>query len=138
MLIMICAAELCGDFNRDRAIINCIWMAFYFLLRPGEYANATDNAKHPFRMSDVKLNIGGLHIFNAYLATITQITSADFISLTFTYQENSTKGEKLSHMSNGQPFVCPSRDALHNSSNTTLLPPLHSTYILNNKVGSAR
>ena len=71
MLIMICAAELCGEFNRDRAIINCIWMAFYFLLRPGEYANATDNAKYPFRMSDFKLNIGGLHIFNAYLATLT-------------------------------------------------------------------
>ena len=106
MLVLIRAADLCGDCNRDRAVINCIWMAFYFLLRPGEYANATDNAKHPFQMSDVKLNIGGLHIFNAYLANLTQITSADFISLTFTYQENSTKGEKLSHMSNGQPFAC--------------------------------
>ena len=48
MLILIRAAELCGDCNQVRAVFDCIWKAFYFLQRPGEYANTTGDVKRPF------------------------------------------------------------------------------------------
>ena len=48
------ASELCAQTARDMATIDCIWIAFYYLLRPGEYANATGDAKHPFRLQDMQ------------------------------------------------------------------------------------
>ena len=58
-------------------------------------------------MAYVELKIGGLHIFDDHLATLVHIESSSFVSLTFTDQNNGVKREKLSHMSNGQPFVFP-------------------------------
>jgi len=109
MIILLRAAELAaaGNSARDEAIIDCIWMAFYFLLRSGEYANASGEAKHTFRLEDVEYKIGHEHIFNVHLASVAQLLAATFISLTFTDQKNGIKGEKLSHVSNGQPFACP-------------------------------
>jgi len=50
MIILLRAAQLAGAGNsaRDQATIDCIWMAFYFLLLPGEYANASGEVKHLF------------------------------------------------------------------------------------------
>ena len=70
MLILIHADYLCGDCYQYRAFINCIWMDFYFLLLPGEYANSTVDLNHPLRMKDVELKIGGLRIFDSHLAII--------------------------------------------------------------------
>ena len=44
--ILLRAEEIGGRTGsvRDRATLDCMWMAFYFLLRPGEYANATGDA----------------------------------------------------------------------------------------------
>jgi len=123
MIILLRAAELAAARNsaRDQATIDCIWMAFYFLIRPGEYANASGEAKHPFRLEDAECKIGHDHIFNVHLASVAQLLAATFISLTFTDQKNGIKGE--------QPFACPVRAItrriihlnLHNAPLNTLL-----------------
>jgi len=93
MKIILRAAELCGRSAYEQATIDCIWRAFYFLLRPGEYAiyfllrpgeyaKASGNAKHPFRLEDVECKIGHQHIFDVHLASVAQLLSATFISLT--------------------------------------------------------
>ena len=111
MIILLRAAELAaaGNSASDPATIDCIWMAFYFLLRPGEYVNASSEAKHPFRLEYVECKIGHEHIFDVHLASVAQLLAATFISLTFTDEKNGIKGEKLSHVTNGQPFACPFR-----------------------------
>ena len=86
ILILIRAYKLCGDFNQDRAVIDCIWMAFCFLLIPGGYLNVSGDVKHPFQMADVELKFGGIHIFGAHLATLEQISYAKIVSLNFTEQ----------------------------------------------------
>jgi len=58
MLILLRAAELAGLSARDQATIDCIWMAFYFLLCPGEYVNPSGDAKHPYRLEDVEFKVG--------------------------------------------------------------------------------
>ena len=69
-------------------------------------------ANTPFRLCDVEFNLGGRHFFNPQSATIVQLRAADFVSLTFSNQKNGVKGEKLAHMSNGQPQSCPVRAVL--------------------------
>lgn len=130
MVILLRAAALCTNCDRDSATIDCIWMAFYFLLRPGEYANASGDAKHPFRLCDVQYKIGHLHIFDAHLTTVQQCLASTFVSLTFSTQKNGVKGEKLAHTPTGHPTSCPVRATLrrvahliqHNAPPST---PLH-------------
>ena len=133
MAILLRASELCTNSSRDKATIDCIWMAFYYLLRPGEYANATGDAKHPFRLQDVGFKIGARSFPQAYLATFDQLLAATLSTLTFTTQKNGIKGEKLSHSTNGQAEACPVRATLrrvahikaHHAPPTT---PLHVYY----------
>ena len=133
MVILLRAADLATPSVRDQATIDCIWMAFYFLLRPGEYANASGDAKHPFRLQDVEFKIGAQHFASVAHRTALQFLSSTFVSLTFTTQKNGVKGEKLAHACNGQAQACPVRAVMrrvahlihHNAPMTT---PLHVYY----------
>ena len=112
MPLLLRAAELAGDNVRDNATMDCIWMGFYFLLRPGEYANATGDSKHPFRLKDVQFKVGSHHVFDVLEASFAQLSAATYVSLTFTTQKNGVKGEQMAHASNSQPFACPVRATL--------------------------
>ena len=133
MTILLRAAALAGPTIRDEATMDCIWMAFYFLLRPGEYANATGDAKHPFKLKDVQFKVGSLHIFDVMTCPFAQLAAATYVSLTFTTQKNGVKGEKMAHAANGQARSCPVRATLrrvahlrqHHAAPTT---PLHVYY----------
>ena len=86
-----------------RAAADMIIMAFFFLLRPGEY---TDNNKTPFRLDDVQLFIGDTRI-HLLTAPIEQLRQARFASLTFTNQKNGVRGEVIGLACSGDPYVCP-------------------------------
>ena len=64
------------------------YVAFFYLNRPGEYAQTTspDSLSAPFRLCNVKLSID-LRVFNASFASITNINLATFTSLIFTNQK---------------------------------------------------
>ena len=130
MLILLRAADLCTCCDRDMATIDCIWMVFYFfLLCPGEYANASGDAKHPFRLCDTQYKIGNMHFFDAHLTTLQQCLASTFVSLTFSTQKNGVKGEKLAHTPTPPRARSVSPFAKWPISSITmhLLPPL-STY----------
>ena len=85
------------------ATADMIIIAFFYLLRPGEY---TDNNKTPFRLEDVQLFIGDTRI-NLTTAPIEQVRQARFASLTFTNQKNGVRGEVIGLACSGDPYLCP-------------------------------
>ena len=108
-------------------------MAFYFILHPGEYANATGNVKHLFPLQDVKFKIGAQPHFDVSICNPLQFLSATFVSLTFTTQKNGVKGEKIGHTANSQRQSCPVKAVLHGvahliSPHAPLTTPLHIYY----------
>ena len=80
-----------------------IIIAFFFLLRPGEY---TDNNKDPFQLKDVQLFIGPTRI-DLNVAPVEQLRQARFASLTFTTQKNGVRGEVIGLACSGDPYLCP-------------------------------
>jgi hypothetical protein len=89
----------------SQAVADMIVIAFYYLLRPGEYTGTTtDNA--PFRLQDVQLFIGRrrLTLLQASPADLQASTSA---SLTFTTQKNGVRGEVVLHGRSGCVLCCP-------------------------------
>eukprot|EP00985_Skeletonema_marinoi_P019631 scaffold11348_cov174-Skeletonema_marinoi.AAC.1 len=76
-----------------------IILAFFFLLRPGEYVD-TNSESTPFTIADVGLYIGNTYL-NPATATDQQLLSATRITLTFTTQKNGVRGEVIGLGCNG-------------------------------------
>ena len=84
-----------------------IVIAFFFLLRPGEYA-ISQSESTPFELKDVQFFRGQLRLDIA-VATEAEILSATFVSLTFDKQKNAVRGEVIGHAPSGAIDLCPVR-----------------------------
>jgi hypothetical protein len=82
-----------------------IWLAFFFLLRPGEYTIA-GKAPHPFTLADVRLWHNTTPI-DPLTAPPDTLLSATFVVLIFTDQKNAVRGETVGHGRSGDPHACP-------------------------------
>ena len=87
------------------AITDMIALAFFFLLRPGEYTS-TPSETTPFHLADVWLSTGGVYL-DIFKASDAALDSATFVSLTFTTQKNGVRGEVIGLGHSGNPYLCP-------------------------------
>ena len=86
---------------------SCLLIAFYFLLRPGEYSGTPrTQADDLFRLQDVGFLIGNLRI-SALGCPVNDLLAASFVTLTFTSQKNGVRGETIGHGRSGYPLLCP-------------------------------
>ena len=91
------------------ALADMICLAFFFLLRPGEYTG-TASETQPFQLSDVRFTLGNLPLSTA-TASQDQLLTATFVTLEFTTQKNSVRGEVIGLGRSGDPNFCPVRAA---------------------------
>jgi hypothetical protein len=87
------------------AIDDMISLAFFFLLRPGEYTG-TNSDTSPFRFCDVQLFVGARRL-QLQTAPEVKIESATFTTLTFTTQKNGVRGEVIGLSRSGNLQLCP-------------------------------
>lgn len=93
------------------AAVDLSIIAFFYLLRPGEYAYTSDNA--PFLLRDIQLGTRDSPTFRfAHTAPLNDVQGYDIVSYTFADQKNAVKGETISHSANNHPFVCPVKATL--------------------------
>ena len=90
----------------NEAIADMIGLAFFYLLRPGEYTAGPQTESTPFRFQDVQLFIGSQRI-NTTTATEATLRSATFGTLEFTTQKNGVRGEVIGLGRSGDPLLCP-------------------------------
>lgn len=86
------------------AVSDLSYMAFFWLLRPGEYCSSSES--HPFRLCDVQFFIGNQRIdpLTCALADLHRVT---FVTLTFTTQKNGVRGEIIGHSRSRHIYSCP-------------------------------
>ena len=87
------------------ATSDMIIIAFFFLLRPGEYTDAPSDTT-PFRFCDVQLMIGAIRL-NILTCPIEELLQATSATLTFTTQKNGVENEVIRQGRSGDPFLCP-------------------------------
>jgi len=93
----------------DRELANILVIAFYFLCRPGEYAQLRVVTRStPFRLCDVEFYCG-LQLRPAHTAPLNDLMGNDFGQLTFNDQKNAVRGEKSGHGLSTDPLICPVR-----------------------------
>ena len=88
-------------------VADMIGLAFFFLLRPGEYANSPSDST-PFESRDVQL-FRGQQRLNLTTASEARLLAATFCSLTFCDQKNGVKGEVVGLNHSGDPFLSPTK-----------------------------
>ena len=93
--------------EKVKAIADSSCIAFFFLMRPGEYTAGAQDAT-PFRLQDVQLFLGSRRLPTA-TATPTDLHAATFVSYTFTTQKNGVRGEVIGLGPSGDPLLCPVR-----------------------------
>ena len=101
----IMAIALAGPSAFQLGVADMIVIAFFFLLRPGEYTDSNSDSS-PFRFKDVQLFIGEQRLDLA-TATRASILTATFATLTFTDQKNGVRGEVIGLARSGCPTLCP-------------------------------
>ena len=90
-----------------QATADMITLAFFFLLRPGEYADSPSDSS-PFSFADVQL-FNGQRRLQLRSATVAQLQASTFASLTFTNQKNGVRGEVIGLGPSGQIHLCPTK-----------------------------
>jgi hypothetical protein len=129
------AAAITAATIDNLAVADMIVLAFFFLLRPGEYT-ALPSDTTPFRMCDVQLFIGPVRI-DPGTADEQSLWTATFASLTFTTQKNGVRGEVIGLGRSGDPHFCPVlclvRPILHLRHFTAPASTPLATYFLNHK-----
>ena len=91
--------------DRSLCTVDMLWLAFFFLLRTGEYSTPTEET-HPFAIRDVRFQIGD-RLLDPITCTNSEMNMADFVSLELTDQKNGHKGEKIGHGNSTDAFICP-------------------------------
>ena len=86
------------------ATADMICIAFFFLLRPGEYTVSPAEST-PFELKDVQFFMGQRRL-DINTALEAEILSATFASLTFDKQKNSVRGEVIGHAPSGHLSLC--------------------------------
>ena len=104
-----CAFKMLRSFETayHDAIAWMLYVAFFFLMRPGEYCD-NGPSSHPFLMRDVQLHVGSQKLVLAHESDA-MIRAADFCGLTFTTQKSGVKGEVVGHSRSGALGACPVR-----------------------------
>ena len=81
-----------------------IIIAFFFLLRPGEYTNASSDTT-PFTLDNVQLTIGDRRL-TLDTASEAELDQARTASLTFTTQKNGVENKVIQHFLSENPYIC--------------------------------
>jgi hypothetical protein len=98
-----------GSTQSMQCIRDLIIIAYYFLMRPGEYCTSTgEDASHPFHFDEVELWLGPRRL-NLETATDHELLTASFCILQFTDQKNANRGEQVGHATSGDNLFCPCR-----------------------------
>jgi hypothetical protein len=112
LIIIYTLAQAYGDQRNDPelAIADMITIAFFFLLRPGEFTG-TPSDDTPFRLQDVGLYIGPRNL-DLTRASDAELDSATSVLYTFTTQKNGVKDEKVVQGPSGNGLCFPVRASI--------------------------
>lgn len=99
------AATLPPDAHVLCAVADMIIIAFFFLLRPGEYTDLPSETT-PFSFADIQLFLGPLRL-NLCTSSSAQLLAATSAALTFTTQKNGMENEVIKLGRSDNPFLCP-------------------------------
>lgn len=89
----------------DLAFADMLCLAFFFLLRPGEYTGTVSDTQ-PFLLQDLTLYLGTQRL-SPMTAPLEHIRAATFVTLEFTTQKNAVRGEVIGLARSGDPYFCP-------------------------------
>ena len=128
---------------RKSATFDLCVIAFFFLCRPGEYADSRrkeEGRSSAFTLADVRFSTRQRQNLYASTCSLNDVRLAIHVALTFTDQKNCVRGETIGHGFTGDPYLCPGeavkRRVLHLRENNA--PPDTPLYTIYSTRGATR
>lgn len=90
----------------QQAIADMLILSFYFLLRPGEYAELTNPEASPFRLNSVLLYLHN-RLIHPIHSPLWEVEAVTFVGLEFDTKKNGVWGEVIGLGRTGHGFFCP-------------------------------
>jgi hypothetical protein len=90
---------------QEAALADLIWLAFFFLLHPGEYV-WTNSEPHPFLLSDFTFKIATT-AYSAVTIPLDLLPLANYVGLHFTEQKNGINNETIGLTQSRDTHICP-------------------------------
>jgi hypothetical protein len=90
---------------RKAALADLIWLAFFFLLRPGKYV-WTNSEPHPFLLQDITFKIATT-AYSAATLPLKMLNLTNYVGLNFTEQKNGIKNETIRLTQSWDTTCCP-------------------------------
>ena len=103
MLQKVAAVALVTNDEETQCVCDMIIVAYFFLLRPGEYTGEKSDST-PFRMCGITFSFGRA-VFN-HKSDEQYLRAATMAMLLFTTQKNGVKGEVVGQGPSGDPLLC--------------------------------
>jgi hypothetical protein len=101
-----CALHRQSQHPLGHAAADMLTLGFYYLLRPGEFANTDNPESSPFRLQDVHLMVGCRRL-NHISCPKHALHATTFAFLEFTNQKNGVRGELIGLGRSGNNSFCP-------------------------------
>ena len=95
------------DDSFEQAVMAMAWLAFFYLLRPGEYAHTRSETK-PITWDAIALIRHGIPL-DTRTCPENDLFQASHATITFDTQKNRNRGEVVAHASSGHLWSCPVR-----------------------------
>jgi len=106
LIRQVCTQNRASVHPLGHATADMVALAFFFLLRPGEYAKSTNPDSTPFRLCDIHLRAGNTRIQHLS-CPLNELHTATFVCLEFTNQKNGVRGELIGLGKSGDADFCP-------------------------------
>ncbi|KAL7534304.1 hypothetical protein ACHAWF_004785, partial [Thalassiosira exigua] len=92
--------------NRTIVLAYSLYLAFFFMLRPGEYTASSGEEDHPFCLQDVQL-WAGQRLLDIWGEPAGRLHTATFAGLTFITQKYGVPDGQIGHGRSGALVACP-------------------------------
>jgi hypothetical protein len=106
VILQAASVAIMDQSNRAQALSDMLLIAFYFLLRPGEYAHSTNVDAAPFRIKHVHF-ITPTRRLHWASATANEWAQVNKVALEFDRQKNGVRGELVGLAPSGHERWCP-------------------------------
>lgn len=97
--------------NKWRAVQDLCVIAFFYLLRPGEFTKSQAELGQPFTLGHIQFHLADQRLVEAHqlhpLHDTTTAVGPLAATVDFVDQKNSHKGDKLTHRATSHPCLCP-------------------------------
>jgi len=107
--VLVAASATASHTDLDQALVDAMFLGFYFMLRGSEYLDTGAPDAKPLLLCQVQFQHADGPTITSWRHPLAEILACSYSSVTFATQKNGHKGAAIVHHTSGHNVACPVR-----------------------------